>query len=397
MNRKIKYGIIRTIAGMVICFMFFYVLSCKKSGTITSPIVSKTFYSWNKFVMGADLSYVNQVQDYNGVYKDSNTVKDPFVIFANHGANTVRVRLWHNPQWMLPYTNNHLYSDINDVEKTIQRAKAQGMATCLDLHYSDTWTDPSNQAVPAAWSGLSLATLKDSLYKYTLNVLNELNSKNLVPEFIQLGNEINNGMLFPVGKVTNNDWAQLGELLNSAIYAVRFFSLTASVKPKIILHVAGLENADWWAGNIITNGKVNDFDILGISWYYFWSSVTVMTDISGNIASLKSKYNKAVMIVETACPWTKEFADSYNNVVSGDVAMTGYEVSKDGQYKLMKDLTQQVINGGGTGVIYWEPAWITSGLKTPWGTGSAWENNAFFDFSGNALPAMDFMNFAYHF
>ncbi len=375
-----------------------FAFSCKKTNTSPSPNPpAKTFYSWDKFVMGADLSYVNQVEDYNGVYKDSTITKDPFVIFSNHGANTVRVRLWHNPQWMLPYTSNHLYSDLKDAEKTIQRAKARGMAVCLDIHYSDTWADPGNQSLPAAWSGLSLAILKDSVYQYTLNVLNYLGAKNLAPEMVQLGNEINQGMLFPTGKVTINNWAPFGELLNSGVKAVRDFSLTATIKPKIILHVAGLDIADWWAGNIISNAKVTDFDILGISWYYFWSPITSMNDISGYISALKSKYGKKIMIVETASPWTNGFADSYNNIISGDAAFSGYTVSKDGQYKLMTDLTQQVIKGGGAGVIYWEPAWITSGLQTPWGTGSAWENNTFFDFSGNALPALDFMNKAYTF
>ncbi len=346
--------------------------------------------------MGADLSYVNEVQDYGGSYKDSGVTKDPFTIFKNHGCNTVRVRLWYNPAWTDSITGKY-YSDINDVEKTIQRAKEQGVAVNLDFHYSDTWADPGKQITPAAWQGLSITLLSDSVYQYTLRVLNELKSKNLAPEMVQIGNETNGGMLWPVGQVVNNDWTNFGILLNSGIKAVRDFSVTSSIKPKIILHVAKPENADWWEGNIINSAKVTDFDILGISYYYVWSNITSLNQLTSTISSVKAKYSKEVMIVETNCPWTNGNADNYNNVISGDAAFPGYAVSKDGQYSFMKDLTGAVIKGGGIGVMYWEPAWITSGLKDGYGTGSSYENCALFDFTGNVLPAMDYMTYPYTF
>ena len=392
-----------------VCFLMFYCLSaCSKGGSSDKPVTppvdtvptqgntTKTFYNWSKFSMGADLSYVNEIEDFGGMYKDSGVAKDPFVIFKNHGCNTVRVRLWYNPQWTDTLTGR-LYSDLADVEKTIQRAKQQGMAVNLDFHYSDTWADPGKQITPAAWQGLGVATLSDSVYQYTLRVLNELNSKNLTPEMVQIGNETNGGMLFPVGQVMNNDWTNFGILLNSGIKAVRDFSTTSSIKPKIILHVAKPENADWWEGNIINSAKVTDFDILGISFYYVWSTVTTFSQLSSTINAVKTKYGKDVMIVETDCPWTNANADNYNNVISGDVAFPGYAVSKDGQYSFMKDLTGAVIKGGGKGVMYWEPAWITSNLKDGYGTGSSYDNCTLFDFSGNTLPAMDYMNYQYLF
>lgn len=381
--------------------MLFLFASCKKAGVTSSTVppnaVVKTFYTTDKFVMGADLSSVNGVQDYGGVYKDSGAVKDPFTIFKNHGANTVRVRLWNNPQWLAAYNNGKLYSDITDVEKTIQRAKAAGMAVNLDLHYSDQWADPADQTIPAAWNNLSLTVLTDSVYQFTLNVLNELKSKNLTPEFIQVGNETNQGMLFPLGQVVNDDWSTFGTLLKNGIKAIRDFSAASAVKPQIILHVAEPENADYFANGVINKAGVTDFDILGISYYYVWSVFSSLGQVSTTISSLKLKYNKKIMIVETAYPWTDQYADSYTNIISGSTAFSGYPVSPDGQYKYMKDLTQQVIAGGGAGIMYWEPAWITSGLKDKWGTGSSWENNTFFDFSGNALTGIDFMNYAYQF
>lgn len=392
---------IRSAKPIMIFFLLlsFFLESCKKS-TGQSPIptvpTAKIFYNWNAFVMGADLSYVNQVQDYGGVYKDSGAVKDPFTIFKNHGANVVRVRLWNNPQWLAPLNSGKLYSNIYDVEKTIQRAKDAGMAVNLDMHYSDTWADPGTQTTPAAWNGLSAAVLKDSVYNYTMAVLNYLKNKNLTPEMIQVGNETNQGMLWPTGKVISNNFAPFCDLLKSGIKAVRDFSLTSSIKPQIILHVAQLQNADYWTTGI-TAGGVTDFDILGISHYSKYSTVNTMADIKNTISSLKTKFGKKVMIVETSYPFTTLNADSYANSIGGDTPVAGYPVTIDGQYKYLTDLTQAVISGGGSGIMYWEPAWITSSLHDPWGAGSSWDNNTLFDFNGNTISGMNYMTYPYQF
>jgi arabinogalactan endo-1,4-beta-galactosidase len=389
-----------TINKLIALGCFLICTSCHKTqpqGTTAPVPPAKVFYNPGTFVMGADLSYINQVQDYGGVYKDSATVKDPFIIFKNRGANTVRVRLWHNPQWLKALNNGKMYSDIYDVERTMLRAKAAGMAVSLDIHYSDTWADPANQTKPAAWAGLSLNVLKDSVYNYTLAVLNYFKSKNLTPEMIQVGNENNNGMLWPVGKTTNNNFAPFCILLKSGIKAVRNFSATATIKPQIILHVAQLQDAAWWCTNVITNGGVTDFDIIGLSHYSKWSTVNTMADITANISNLKTTYGKKVMVVETGYPFTTQSADSYNNLIDATAAVNGYPITPEGQLNYMKDLTQAIITGGGTGIMYWEPSWITSPVKDLWGTGSSWENMCLFDYSNNTLPAIDYMTYPYKF
>ncbi len=139
------------------------------------------------FYYGADLSYVNEMEDCGATYKNSNgTLQDPYAIFKNEGANLVRLRLWHNPTW----TN---YSNLQDVKQSIQRAKNQGMHVLLDFHYSDTWTDPSQQQIPAAWlnSVDNTEALGNLLYNYTYNTLLELFNENLLPNIVQVGNEIN--------------------------------------------------------------------------------------------------------------------------------------------------------------------------------------------------------------
>lgn len=112
-------------------------------------------YSWDKFVMGVDLSYVNIVQDEGGQYQDSGQVKDPYKIFKSHGANLVRIRLWHTPTWQSGLNAGKIYNDLNDVAKSIRRAKDAGMAVNLDVHYSDRWADPGNQETPSAWKNLN--------------------------------------------------------------------------------------------------------------------------------------------------------------------------------------------------------------------------------------------------
>lgn len=368
---------------------------CKKEIDPT-PADPRKFYSWNEFSMGVDLSYVNQVEDYGGIYRDSGQQRDPFRIMKDHGANTVRVRLWHTPKWVADLNNGKYYYDLAGTETTIRRAKEAGMAVNLDIHYSDRWADPDHQETPAAWNGLPLHVLKDSVYNYTLAVLHYLHSKNIVPEMVQVGNENNNGMLWPVGKVENDDFADFGALLNSGIKAVRDFSATSAVKPMIILHVAQLQYSDWWMAGI-TSAGVNDYDIIGLSHYDKWSTVHNLADVEAQIRKLRNTYGKQVMVVETAYPWTGLNADNYNNIISASDAAPGYAVSPEGQFNYLRDLTQTIIKAGGKGIQYWEPAWISSRLNDGWGIGSSWENNCFFDFNGNTLPAIDYMCYPYSF
>jgi arabinogalactan endo-1,4-beta-galactosidase len=382
---------------LIQCFLAIFFAACKKMN-LEKPVLTTpqgVFYTPDKFVMGSDLSYVNQVEDYGAVFKDSGQVKDVFKLLKTRGNNLVRVRLWHTPTWTAALNNNKQYSDLQDVVKTIRRAKAEGMHVNLDLHYSDTWADPANQTLPKAWEGRPLSILKDSVYNYTLNTLKYLKSLNLTPEMIQIGNENNNGMLFPIGKITNNDFTPFSELLKSGIKAVRDFSLTSDIKPQIVLHCAQLQDAEWWANGVVTKGGVTDFDILGLSHYYKWSTVNDLLSITNTIKKLKTTYNKKVMIVETAFSWTTESSDNYNNIMWTADAVSGYPITQEGQQKYMRDFTQAVIAGGGSGIQYWEPCWITSRMKDLWGTGSSWENNTLFDFNGNALPAVGYMTYSY--
>lgn len=378
--------------------VIFVLSGCQSTENKETPDIMSKKYATDQMVMGADLSYVNAIQDNGGKYLDENIkVIDPFEHLSKNGANLVRVRLWHNPEWQKPLYGSVKYHQLSDVTKTIQRAKQAGMQVNLDIHYSDDWADPAKQATPKAWQNANINVLKDSIYQYTLKVLQHLKSQNLTPEFIQIGNENNGGMCFPLGKISNNNFSNFGQLLQSGIKAVRDFSASSDIKPKIILHVAQLQNADYWANGVMNQAGVKDFDILGISHYYQWSEVKTMEAITTNIKNLKSKYGKNIMIVETAFPWTTNNADQYTNILSATNMPTGYKATKEDQLRYMKDLTQAIISGGGTGIMYWEPCWISSNLRDQWGTGSSWENSTYYDFTGKPLPVIQFMTAEYKF
>ncbi|MGZ5255226.1 MAG: glycoside hydrolase family 53 protein, partial [Flavitalea sp.] len=322
----------------------------------------------NSFYFGADLSYVNQVLDKGGVYKKQGAITDPYVLFKENGTNLVRVRLWHNPSWTKEvYGNNgtQLYSDLYDVEKTIRLAKAKGMKVELDFHYSDTWADPGKQEIPESWKQIrSQSVLCDSIYNYTFKTMEYLKSKGLMPDLVQIGNEINCGMLqtkapegFPTANACKEEWVQLGEYLNAGIRAVRDASANSDIKPKILLHVADPKNIEWWFDNVTTKGKVTDFDMIGFSYYPLWHTTVPLDKISDNISKFKAKYNRDIMILETAYPWTSEAKDNYSNAFGSINSIPGYPFTKDGQFAFMKALTREVRDGGGIGLIYWEPAW----------------------------------------
>jgi len=376
--------------------------------TIDSPADEETDDPSGEFMTGADLSYVNQIMDHNGVYKVDGRVENPYKIFRKHGTEIVRLRLWHNPDWVRNKVYEDqtvpLYSGFADVKHSIEISKAEGMAVMLDFHYSDMWADPSQQNVPEAWAAIrDIQVLRDSVYNYTFTTLDKLSQEQLMPEYIQIGNEINCGMMytntsdnFPPLNGCEGHWANLGAVINSGIQAVRDAGGYADIGPKIILHVAQPENVEWWFDNITTSGEVSDFDIIGLSYYSAFSDVP-LSDINQFITTFRHKYNREVMVVETAYPWTPENADNYTNITGADDLEPNYPATKEGQLAYMVDLTQKVMDGGGTGVIYWEPAWISSDMKDLWGTGSSWENNAFFDFNGELHQGINFMTRDYNF
>lgn len=390
------------LAPVIILFITIGFTACKEDEKSLHTNDAK-----HTFTFGADLSYVNQILDFGGAYRKEGQVTDPYAIFKSYGTELIRFRLWHTPSWTKDIYGAHgaqMYSDLADVAKGIRRAREEGMAVLLDIHYSDTWADPGKQTAPLAWRNITdLPVLTDSVYQYTFNVLSYLGSEGLMPEIVQIGNEINCGMFFteagpdfPGCNACEGEWKHLGEVINSGIRAVRKVSESVNTDTKVALHVADPKNVEWWFDNILSNGDVTDFDIIGFSYYPLWHTTVPFDKIGETIGKFTHKYQKPVMILETAYPWTTESNDDYTNLFGSQPPVTGYPFTPRGQYDLMKALTQMVMEGGGAGLIYWAPGWITSSMKTQWGSGSSFENATFFDFEGNTLKGIDYMRHQYN-
>lgn len=243
-------------------------------------------------MLGADISFLPQVEDRGMKFSDNGVEKDAILILKDHGFNYVRLRIFNDPaRDSGGYSPKKGFCDLDHTKQMAKRVKAAGMKLLLDFHYSDTWADPGKQYKPAAWRNLSFDELKKALYDYTKKVMQELKDQGTTPDMVQIGNEINHGIVWPEGNVSNLD--SLAQLLNAGIAAVK------SVDPSVIimLHVAlGGQNDEsvFFIDNMIARGV--QFDVIGESYYPKWHGT--LDDLRDNLNDLVRRYNKDVIVVE---------------------------------------------------------------------------------------------------
>ncbi|NQT27724.1 glycosyl hydrolase 53 family protein [candidate division KSB1 bacterium] len=364
---------IRHVPGILLLLLLFSV-----TGTTQFSASDST-----EFIKGADVSFIPQIEDLGGVYSNEGVPQDPLTIFKDHGVNYIRLKLWHTPD-----------EDYNNLEKILvmaRRIEDQGLKFLLNFHYSDDWADPGKQTKPVAWEGLSFEVLKDSVYQYTKHVIQALNDQGTLPEMVQVGNEITPGMLWPDGRVggsydTPQQWQQFGELLKSAILGVRE-SCAGGDSIQIMIHIdRGGSNSGsrWFFDNL--HAENVEYDIIGLSYYPWWHGT--LGQLTSNLNDLAARYDKDIIVVETAYPWTLQWYDSQPNIVgSGNDLHAGYPASVLGQSLFLRDLIQIIRNTNnqkGIGLFYWAPEYISvEPLRSPW------ENCALFGFNGDALNSMD--------
>lgn len=366
-------------------------------------IVLSAFFSVftfsQEFNFGCDLSYANMMEDCGAEFKENGVPKDVYQIFSDYGFNLVRVRLWYEPTWQNPLVQpdgvKNQYNDFSDVKEAIQRAKSAGMQAMLGIQLSNFWSDPGKQIIPPSWVDVatSIDALKDSVYNYVTKVLTDLNSDSLMPEIVKIGNENNGGILrhttltadYKASGGVSSDWNRHAQLFNEAIKAVRDVSASTSIKPKIALHCAGTKDLNWWYQNIIGHG-VTDFDIIGLSYYYAWHGGSI-ANLGNVIQSMKANFpGYEVMVVETGYLWTTMNYDNLGNIITTPDPQY-LPVIPEKQYEYMVDMTREVMNAGGSGIVFWEPAWVSTPCRTPWGQGSSQEHVAFFDVADyNFMP-----------
>jgi arabinogalactan endo-1,4-beta-galactosidase len=276
------------------------------------------------FAKGADVSWVSQEESSGySFYNSSGTQTDPFVLLKNLGANAVRLRVWVNPSGG--------WCDAADVLYKARRAAAQGQRIMIDFHYSDSWADPGQQTVPAAWASHTVAQLDQDVYAHTYGVLNYLKANGITVEWVQVGNEINAGMLWPQGSTAHV--SQLAGFLNNGYQAVKAVYPSALV----VVHLAnGYDNASFRSFFDAIKAAGASWDVIGLSHYPTTSNWAARNKlIAANMADMISRYGKPVIVAEVGMDWQQAATAS----------------------AMLADLMtrEQALGANGLGVFYWEP------------------------------------------
>lgn len=352
--------------NLLTAFAALLLVSCSSGGDSPDPTPNPT-PTEDTFVRAADVSFVPEIESVGVSFKNNNTAQDPLLTLKNAGVNYIRIRLWHTP------SDGH--SGMAEVKQLATRVRNLGMKVWLTVHYSDTWADPGHQTKPVAWQSLNFTNLKSAVAVYTSQIMSEIN-----PEIIQIGNETNDGFLWPEGKLSTNE-AQYLELTNAAVSSVR----NANNTTKIMLQYAGISNsADWYFNKV----KNVNYDYIGISYYPVYHG-TSLADVKTKLTGLNQTFSKKVLIAETSYPFTLGWNDWTNNVVGqSNQLVAGYDATASGQKNYIlaiKSLVKSVPNG--QGFCYWGGEWIA--FKGNQATnGSTWENQALWDFNNNALEGI---------
>ncbi len=245
---------------------------------------------------GGDFSMIKKMEDAGGLYKVDGIVKEGFEIFHENGYRWARLRILHSPNGVGPACNSLKYTI-----ESAKQAKKYGFKILLNIQYSDMPTNPGHQTLPAAWKNVSFDNLQDSIYNYTKNVIENMGSAGVLPDMVQVGNEINNGMLWPFGKlwfesgITN--WNNLSALLTAGINGVKAAQNGAEIP--IMIHAANGGDVDAsynFYKNIIDLGV--HFDVIGLSYYPWWHGTFI--ELESNILFLSTQFSQDFSIVETA-------------------------------------------------------------------------------------------------
>jgi arabinogalactan endo-1,4-beta-galactosidase len=305
------------------------------NSSVASAVYTMSSAPVTTAVIGADVGWLTQLESMGYTWTDTTgTSGSALQILKNHGVNTIRIRTFVNPT----ITAGVLGVGDNDEVGSIALAKqanSMGFKIVIDFHLSDTWADPGHQTLPAAWASDSYATLQTDVYNYITNFMTALLAAGVTPDYVQVGNEINSGLLWPIGSVgattvNGNNFTNVTGLINQGYNAVKAVSPTT----KVVIHIAGISNLsdfEWFFDGLTTAG--GKFDVIGGSYYDGPSNIVT---VAANLNTLAARYNKPVMICEIGYLYSDP-ADGYTDVQGAIEAMNA------------------VPSGMGLGVIYWEP------------------------------------------
>lgn len=316
--------------------------------------------SAQEYTIGADLSFLKSAEDKGFAFKENNEPKPGLKIFKDHGYNWIRLRLFHTPT-TLP----------NSLDYTISLARAarlEGFKFLLDYHYSDTWADPGKQFIPKSWTGLSHKQLVKAVFDYSRETIIAFRKAGVVPDMVQIGNEVINGMLWPDGKIPEN-WDNFAELVQAGINGV-IAGCDTTNRPKIMIHIdqGGNKNrTKYFFDKFLSYGI--DFDYIGQSYYPWWHGS--LLDLRSNMYFMAETYKKPIILVEVAyCSSPTEYK----------TRGAPFPESPEGQREFLEEVNRIVLETPGnlgTGIFWWEPA--TQGGRS---------TRDYFNEDGNVLPVI---------
>ncbi len=333
------------------------------------------------FIAGADMSHLRFFEDRGIAYRVNGTTRDALAILRERGLNCVRLRLFTSSA---AQAQSDPYNRINNLDYTVPlavRVKTAGLKFLLDFHYSDTWADPSHQSIPGSWTNLGFAQLAQQMRVSNSNCIAAFKAAGAMPDYVQVGNEITGGMLWPLGAVPGTNpglqWSQLAQLMTNAIQGIR--DAAGEKMPKIMVHIdrgGDWTTTKWFFDNLIQSHQV-PFDIIGVSYYPVWhGSLGALANCLTNSAL---RYGKPVIIAETAFPWT-------NSVWKADIE--GFPGTTNGQVQYMAALAQlirSVPNNLGAGIFWWGTEYQRAGGYNLAG----FDTTSFFNARGDVLPVAE--------
>lgn len=312
------------------------------------------------YMIGADLSFLQQAEERGTVFKDDGVAKPGLQIFKAHGYNWIRLRLFNAPT-QLPNNLDYTIALAKD-------AKKLGYKFLLDFHYSDTWADPQKQALPKAWEGKSHKELVRAVFEYTRDTIAAFRDAGVLPQMVQIGNEVRPGMLWPDGKVPEH-WKNFSELLKAGIKGVNA-GRGINSPPRLMIHFD--QGGDWQASKYFFDKLQSfgvKFDVIGLSYYPWWHGS--LLDLRQNLNFLAETYHKDIVLAEVAYCWRPtEYWET----------PAPFPETPEGQRNFLDEVNRIALNtvdGRCVGIFWWEPA-VTGRLRA----------RGFFDDDGNALPVM---------
>lgn len=313
-----------------------------------------------EYAVGADVSFLAQAEQQGIKFKDNGVVKPGLEILRSHGYNWIRLRLFHTP--------TELPNNLDYTIALAKDAKKLGFHFLLDYHYSDTWADPGHQPMPKAWVGKSHQQVVDAVFAYTRDTIAAFRDAGVLPDMVQIGNEITAGMLWPDGKLPEN-WDNLAQLIYAGINGVDAGRGNGR-RPKIMIHLdrgADIKGTKWFLDKL--NSYDIPYDVIGQSYYPWWHGS--LNDLRANLEFMAREYQKDVIVVEAAYNWQP------GNYIGKSAP---FAESPEGQREFLDEVNRVVMqtpNGRGKGVFWWEPA-VTGPLTI----------RGFFDEQHNALPVI---------